>query len=118
MTRLPVTHLSDEELAVVADGFTSQGEMKSNPHLALCEKCQEAVREALRGLTLLAMAADPPKDMESHVRARRWAAAHNPSMLATEDAFEDIAEVAGRGTDADDQDGEDAPPKADTPPEN
>lgn len=118
MTRLPLTHLDDEELALIADGLMSKGEMGINPHLSSCKECQQAVLEALRGLSVLALASDPPADMASHVRARRWAAAQDRSRLAPLEAVEDVAEVAGRGMDTDQLESEDSSQKTETPDEN
>src|SRR5665213_3193159 len=96
MTQFPPAHLSDEELALIADGIMSQGEMGINLHLSTCEECQNAVLEALRGLTVLSLASDPPAGINSHVRARRWAAAHDRTAMPQSEEVEDIAEVAGR----------------------
>lgn len=118
MTRFPLTHLNDEELALVADALMSGSEMGINPHLSSCEECQHAVLEALRGLTILALASDPPADMASHVRARRWAVAQDRSRLAPSEEVEDVAEVAGRGVDTDQPESGDSPQKTETPDEN
>ena len=118
MTRLPLTHLNDEELALIADALMSEGEMGINPHLSSCEDCQQAVLEALRGLTVLALASDPPADIASHVRARRWAAAHDRSRPAPSEAVEDVAEVAGRGMDTDQLESGGSPQKTEPPDEN
>ncbi len=77
------------------------------PHLSSCDQCQRAVLDALSGLALLSLASEPPPDLEQHVRARRWAAAHDrlplPASLGEE---EDIAEVGGRGVETDFPEGE------------
>jgi anti-sigma factor RsiW len=99
MTDLGPKHLDDEELARLADGMLSGTEMGDiDGHLSTCEECQKAVMEALRGLSVLALASEPPANMELHVRARRWAASHDRSPTMS-DSQEDIAEVAGRGMD-------------------
>ncbi len=99
MTPHRFTHLSDEELAKLADGAVSMDELRDiDAHLSGCTECQQAVHEALRGLMMLSRASEPPADMEQHVRARRWSVARDPSSLL-EDEEGDIAEVGGRGLD-------------------
>lgn len=102
MTRLRLTHLSDEELAQVADGVISGAEIGDvDAHLSSCETCQQAVVEALRGLVILSRVSDPPPDMARHAQARRWALARDPSPLPGPPEEEDISEVGGRGMDTD-----------------
>ncbi len=114
MTRFRLTHLNDEELALVADAFMSKGEMETNPHLASCDECQQAVLEALRGLAVLSSGSEPPADLAAHVRARRWAVAHDRSPATQLDAVEDIAEVGGRGADPDEHETENPPSDSET----
>jgi anti-sigma factor RsiW len=99
MTPLRLGHLDDDELSQLADGVLSIDELREiDAHLAGCKECQEAVAEALRGLAILARASDPPSEMSQLARARRWAAARDPSSLLSHDEG-DIAEVGGRGMD-------------------
>ena len=99
MTPLRLTHLTDDELAQLADGVLSTAELHDlDTHAASCKECQQAVEEALRGLAILSRASNPPGDMAQHVRARRWALARDPSSLIT-GGEQDIAEVGGRGMD-------------------
>jgi anti-sigma factor RsiW len=92
-------HPTDEDLAMYDAGLLSaQAAAKVAAHLSSCSSCRQIVDEAVRGLAILASAAEPPADLEKQARARRWAAARDdaPVGLPFEDV-DDIAEVSGRG---------------------
>lgn len=98
-----MTHVSEEELALHQAGLLPPERARQvAAHLSVCALCRAIVEDAARGLAMLANASDPPADLLQHARARRWAAKSDdtPIGLPFEDE-EDVAEVSGRGLDAD-----------------
>ena len=105
-----MTHPSDEELALYhARLLPLDATRKVTAHLSACARCRAIVADAARGLAILSNASEPPADLLKHVRARRWAAKGDdaPIGLPFEEA-EEIAEVSGRGREAEESQIEDA----------
>ena len=98
-----MTHPTEEELALHHAGLLpAPAAKKVKAHVSTCARCRAIVEEAARGLSILASASEPPADLFQHARARRWAARGDAAAdeLPFEEA-DDIAEVSGRGLEAD-----------------
>lgn len=109
-------HPTEEDLTLQDAGLLSPSRaQKIEAHLSACDQCREIVKEAARGLAMLANASDPPADMLQHARARRWATKRDapPVGLPFEEA-EDVAEVSGRGREADEADNNESADSSET----
>jgi anti-sigma factor ChrR (cupin superfamily) len=98
-----MTHPTEEELALHHAGLLpAPAAQKVKAHVSTCARCRRIVEDAARGLAILASASEPPADLLQHARARRWATKGDATPIGLPfEGAEDIAEVSGRGLEAD-----------------